>query len=65
MQLSHVMTADDQASVTHVSLYGRKYSIYSGTRWCSGVDELWKIIAVNSTKVKVSIYYNTTTKCNS
>ena len=49
MQLSHMTTTDNHP--THLSLYGRNYSIYSDTRWCSGVDELWKIIAVNNTKV--------------
>ena len=49
VQLSHMKTTGSHS--THLSLYSRNYSIYSDTRWCSGVDELWKIIAVNNTKV--------------
>ena len=55
VQLSHVTTTDKHS--THLSLYGRNYSIYSDTRCCKGVDELWKIIAVNN--LGVSILYCT------
>ena len=56
VQLSQIGTTDNSvhlvssSSPTHLNLYGRNYSIYSDTRWCNGVDELWKRIAVNSTK---------------
>ena len=49
MQLSHVMhDQTDSSSLSQLQLYGRTHSIYSDTRGCSGIEEVWKIIAANN-----------------
>ena len=59
MQLSHILKKDYSSSslthLTHLSLYGRNYSIYSDTRWCNGVDEVWKRIAIKNITLGVCV----------
>ena len=44
------------SSLTHLSLYGKNYSIYSDTRWCNGVDEVWKRIAIKNITLGVCVH---------
>ena len=52
VQMSHMTHSKSHSfpslSLTQLNLYGRQYSIYSDTRWCSGTDEVWRIIATDN-----------------